>query len=369
MRNFDFRSASYIGILNKASPPDFEDTHYYFSQSPQLSTTFTSYSIHHHPPLLLIFTPMTPFISICIPAYQRPQYLKRLLDSICIQTYNNFEVIVTDDSPDDTVEKLGTEYSSLLPLRYYHNPKALGTPANWNKAISMAKGTWIKLMHDDDWFADKDALEQFAACAQKNQEAFIFSAYANVYENTGRQRMIFPEKFRLKQLCKNPASILSKNIIGHPSTTLYRNNGDFVYDEHLKWLVDVEMYIRMLQKKEAVYIPQPLVKIGMSDSQVTAQVKTVPEVEIPEHLYFLNKTGTGILKNILAYDYFWRFIRNFNIRTTGYFQRYDQKNTAPQILNRMIGFQRKIPRRLIQIGIISKSLMLLHYLSNKKYLK
>ena len=39
-------------------------------------------------------------ISICIPAYKHPDFLKRLLDSISIQSFRDFEVIISDDSPD-----------------------------------------------------------------------------------------------------------------------------------------------------------------------------------------------------------------------------------------------------------------------------
>ena len=45
-----------------------------------------------------------PFISICIPAYKNTTYVGRLLDSISEQTFTDYEVVVTDDSPDDSVK-------------------------------------------------------------------------------------------------------------------------------------------------------------------------------------------------------------------------------------------------------------------------
>ena len=44
---------------------------------------------------------------------------------------------------------------------YYKNIKVLGTPENWNESIRKAKGAWIKLMHDDDWFANENSLQKF----------------------------------------------------------------------------------------------------------------------------------------------------------------------------------------------------------------
>src|SRR5205814_5816340 len=111
-----------------------------------------------------------PVIYICIPAYKRVRYLKRLLESIVIQTYRDFEVIITDDSDDDSVGKLVEEYTLKLPVVYHKNQKPFGTPANWNFAISKANGKWIKLMHDDDWFANEKALDIFFQQTKTNQK-------------------------------------------------------------------------------------------------------------------------------------------------------------------------------------------------------
>src|SRR5215470_3166789 len=101
-------------------------------------------------------------ISICIPTFQRVNFLKRLLDSISVQSFKDFEVIVTDDSPEDDVRKLSQEYENKFSLRYFKNVVPLGTPANWNQAIRHARGEWIKLMHDDDWFSSSESLEIFS---------------------------------------------------------------------------------------------------------------------------------------------------------------------------------------------------------------
>ena len=65
-------------------------------------------------------------ISICIPAYKRVEFLHRVLDSVVIQQFQNFEVIVTDDSPDESVQTLCSEYSSKIPLTYYRKRAAVG---------------------------------------------------------------------------------------------------------------------------------------------------------------------------------------------------------------------------------------------------
>ena len=62
-----------------------------------------------------------PIISICIPAYKRIDYLKRLLWSIEIQKFKDFEVIISDDSNDDSVAVLLKEFNGRFEIKYFKN--------------------------------------------------------------------------------------------------------------------------------------------------------------------------------------------------------------------------------------------------------
>lgn len=309
---------------------------------------------------------MVPFISICIPAYNRTNFLKRLLQSIEMQIWKDFEVIICDDSTGNDVELLVKEFRNSLPVFYYKNIKSLGTPANWNEAIKHAKGKWIKLMHDDDWFATETSLQQFAEAAENNDNCFIFSAFIKVTESTEEEKIVYPEKYRMNLVEKEPAILLAKNFIGHPSVTMHKNDEHFLYDPQLKWLVDIDMYIRRIEKNKLFYIPQPLIKIGISDSQVTSNVKDVADIEIPEHFHLLNKTGTANFRNVLVYDYWWRFIRNFKIRNVKDFATYGYAGEVPSILAKMIAFQKNIPHNILKIGTVSKLIMAAHFMMNKR---
>lgn len=310
-----------------------------------------------------------PFISICIPAYKRSQYLERLLQSISVQTYRDFEVVVTDDSPDDEVQLVCDRFNSHLRIQYFKNETALGTPKNWNQAIRLATGHWIKLMHDDDWFTDEGSLQQFADCAIENGESFIFSAYTNVYEDTGVQKNVFPEKFRLYQAAQEPSVLVAKNFIGPPSVTMHPNDGLHLYDPALKWLVDIDLYRRRIETDRLVYINEPLVHVYMSSSQVTAYTKNIAEVEIPEHFHFLTKMGISKLKNVLVYDYNWRFLRNFNIKKVEQIRTAGYQGTVHPVLASMIAAQSKIPAALLRAGFLSKLFMTFHFLTHKHQIK
>jgi glycosyltransferase involved in cell wall biosynthesis len=304
-------------------------------------------------------------ISICIPAYKRIAFLQRLLDSIAIQTFRDFEVVLTDDSPGTEVNELVKQYTGKFPLIYHKNPVALGTPENWNEAIRRTSGKWIKLMHDDDWFAEADSLQQFADATHQHPNAgFFFCAYNNVFEGTGKVEAVHASEFRRRKLLRNPVTLFSKNIIGPPSVTMYINKKEFVYDKKTKWVVDIDFYISYLQKHSFVYIDEPLVNVGINPEQVTQVSFRKPEVEIPENFYLLEKTGAQHLKNILVYDAWWRLMRNLNVRGQAQVRAAGYSGSVPPQVGRIIRFQQKIPRSLLNTGIFSKMFMLASYLFN-----
>jgi glycosyltransferase involved in cell wall biosynthesis len=307
-------------------------------------------------------------ISICIPAYKRVDFLKRLLDSISIQSFRDYEVVISDDSPGEEVKEMICGYTDRLSsIVYKRNTPSLGMPSNWNQSIRMAKGEWIKLMHDDDWFNGPDALQQYASAAQNNPGgAFIFAAYHDVLFAKGEERKVSPPAFRLKELKKEPVTLLSTNIVGPPSVVMHRNDDKHFYDEKLKWLVDIDMYIRRLKDDPVIYIDQSLVKVGVGDDQVTASVHGFPEVEIPEHFYFLGKTGVGRLRNILVYDYWWRFIRNFALFTPEKVKEYGYAGEIHPVLQKMMAWQKRIPVAIVKNGLFSKLLMTLHFILYSK---
>jgi glycosyltransferase involved in cell wall biosynthesis len=305
-------------------------------------------------------------ISICIPAYKNVHFISRLLDSIAIQTFDDYEVIVTDDSPDNTVSKFVEGYSSIKSLRYFKNEVPLGTPENWNESIRYAKGEWIKIMHDDDWFSRKDSLSKFArAIGEQPGIDFFYSRYITVDEKGGKKTSVKPSIFRRSQLKKNPSTLISANIIGPPSAVIYRADANIAFNKNLKWLVDIEFYYRYLNDHMSGYIDESLVNIGINEMQVTRQSSLVREVEIPEYFLFFQTAGFQNIENVLVYDAWWRLFRNLNLKNeeeifaTGY------SGKIPAVLKGMLRFQRRFPRRMLSNGIISKLLMSTHFLASK----
>jgi glycosyltransferase involved in cell wall biosynthesis len=302
------------------------------------------------------------FISICIPAYKRIEFLKRLLDSIVIQLYKDFEVIITDDSPGEAISFFCEQYSQKFSIRYFKNTHPLGTPENWNEAIRQAKGEWIKLMHDDDWFATGFSLGEFASAIEKNPSAdFLFSAYRNQHLEQSTQNDFHISGWWMKALLKNPCILFSRNVIGAPSVTIFKKSLGLYYDASLKWLVDIDFYIRVLSKTKPIYTDQVLINIGIGKEQVTQDCFRQRPIEIPENFYLLKKVGVNQLKNIIVYDAWWRLMRNLEIKNLAEISASGYDGLIPIVIRKIIQFQSIIPSSILKIGLFSKTCMFISY--------
>ncbi|MDJ0618762.1 MAG: glycosyltransferase family 2 protein [Calothrix sp. MO_192.B10] len=95
-----------------------------------------------------------PLVSIIIPTYNRCHYLQQAIDSAINQTYQNIEIIISDNcSIDDTQEIVESFLDSRI--KYWQHPQNIGMFANQMHGFKMARGKYIASLHDDDiWEPD-----------------------------------------------------------------------------------------------------------------------------------------------------------------------------------------------------------------------
>lgn len=306
------------------------------------------------------------FISICIPTYKSSAELERLLDSLNKQTFTDYEVVISDDSPDESVKGIIDEGYAEMKIRYFHNGTSLGTPQNWNNAVAQSQGEWIKLMHHDDWFYNENSLMEFVKYAQVRKDAnFIFCAFQNHYLDVGTTEKYYCSPIDILLLRVNRLNLF-KTFMGNPSCTLIHcRNKPYSYDSNFKWLIDFDFYTSLFKKNNSfIYIDKVLVSVGMHKGQVTASVFQNPKVEVPESIALIEKHGTSILKNIFVYDFFWRMYRNLGVRSMEEFNSFlnTECNYAP--ITDIINAEGRVPQRRLKIGFISKFYMFISFVKN-----
>lgn len=231
-------------------------------------------------------------VSICIPAYNQVKYLRQTIDSVLNQTFTDYEIIITDDSPTDIVLDLVQEYQSKCKIQYYKNTIPLGSPENWNEAIRLSKGEYVKIMHHDDYFTDENSLFEFVKMLDENPNSdFAFGATLIIDIKKDKTRIHCPTKVQIRNLCQDPYVLFLGNFIGPPSSVIHRRNVDLIYDKNLIWVVDFDFYIRNLVNNQFfIFSNIPLItNISGDIHNVTRLCENVKSVEIQEYLYLFNK--------------------------------------------------------------------------------
>lgn len=225
-------------------------------------------------------------VSICVPTYNNVQDVERLLQSIIEQEYTDYEVNISDDSTNGEIEKLVEEYQQTVlqnKIRYVHNAKPLGHIFNWNAAIKMATGQYIKIMFSDDWFTDAKSLGKFVDMLDKNEHvnlAFCGSRQVKLDEsvdnsihNQAHEQSYdrhASEQF-IRLLTQDYRMLFLGNEIGAPSAIIYRNTEkQYRFDEKSNWASDMFLYFDVLQdNSNFAYTMQPLICIGEHANQYT----------------------------------------------------------------------------------------------------
>lgn len=238
----------------------------------------------------------------------QPDFLRRTLQSVFIQSFEDYEVIVTDDSIDSSVEDVVKEFQPNNKLKYFKNKERKGSPENWNEAINLASGEYIKMLHHDDWFTCSDSLNEFVKMLDDNPNAdFAFSSTIAQPASASCKSWIHrATNQQLEEMSKDPSILFLGNIIGAPSTTIYRKKVNTLFDKNLKWVVDCDFYIRLLRDNIFfVNSDKPLIiTTAGADHQVTNECYSIKNVEIYENFYLYDKIKRNICsskKKCLAY--------------------------------------------------------------------
>jgi glycosyltransferase involved in cell wall biosynthesis len=104
-----------------------------------------------------------PLISIGIPTRNRLDYLKKALESALSQSYENIEIIISDNASTDST----LEWSKSLEdkkISFYRQNNNIGMVNNWNFCLEKSKGSYFLLLSDDDilhFDAVKNLIEPF----------------------------------------------------------------------------------------------------------------------------------------------------------------------------------------------------------------
>lgn len=118
--------------------------------------------------------------SIIIPAYNSAGYIRKALDSIRIQSFTDYELIVVCDSCTDDTRAIAEEYGAKVEEVDCHCDG--GTR---NRGLDIAQGEWILFMDDDDWWLHEYVLEQLAGLLDKYGDRIDILCFSFIFRGRG----------------------------------------------------------------------------------------------------------------------------------------------------------------------------------------
>lgn len=206
-----------------------------------------------------------PAVSILIPTYNYARYLPEAIESVLAQDFTDFELIVADDCSTDNTEAVCREYERKdSRIRFVRHEKNLGMVENWNWCLQQAGGRYIKYMLADDKFLRPYALGQLVESIEKSLGiSLVTSARAlmdthskitGVWNPLGLRNHVFQGG---KMIRKSLARVV--NFVGEPTAVLFRREDvEKGFDVSFRQLVDLEMWLHLLQQGDLAYISEPL---------------------------------------------------------------------------------------------------------------
>ncbi|MFN6033110.1 MAG: glycosyltransferase family 2 protein, partial [Dolichospermum sp.] len=112
-----------------------------------------------------------PLVSVIIPTYNRPEYLKQAISSAVTQTYQNIEIIVCDNCSSENPESLIESFHDSR-IKFHRHPENIGMLANQLHAFKMAQGKYIASLHDDDMW-NEDFLLKLVPPLEANSDLIL----------------------------------------------------------------------------------------------------------------------------------------------------------------------------------------------------
>ncbi len=323
-------------------------------------------------------------ISICMPVYNAGVYFEAAVNSALQQTYTNIEIVIVDDqSSDNTLEQAHQFAKKDSRIQVYKNEQNLGLVGNWEAAIHLAKGTWIKFLFQDD-ILDSNCLEVMYGLCKKNNTVFglcarnfIFDANADKNflsyfkndiiksENIFKDKDLFTPQQTIDIVKYHPVT----NVLGEPICTLFTKKLFFEtggFNKQMKQMMDYEFILKIILHHNFSYTNMPLVQFRIHNKSTSstniAGIKKSKEDRIKQ---LINSDGDFILllqaylhdPAFVAFKNYWG-IENLNL----YIERLYIKNCKHHSTSIS---QKAFTGIILNEKILSTKYNLLRYFKNK----
>ncbi len=248
-----------------------------------------------------------PLLTIAVPAYKRPDLLRRCLASLRSEraaTNERIEVVVSDNSPDDAVERVATEVTAQwrdVPVRYHRNPEGTGAVNNFNLCVERARGLYVLVLHDDDYLLDGGIDAMVDVLADRDLErdrVVLFGVRVVTMSGDVRRRQEFardrylPPREAYRRLLRDSSFVRFPGLVAQ--TSAYREVGGFRVDAYTT--CDFDLQVRLFGRFGLFCSSATTAAYVLHEGSVTTSVFNPRTIELNWRA-FQEARQTGVVDN------------------------------------------------------------------------
>lgn len=202
-------------------------------------------------------------VSVITPCFNSEKTIRRTLESVLNQTYQNFEYIIVDGKSTDSTLDIINEYRPLFgdKLRVYSEPDE-GIYDAMDKGIQLATGEMIGIVNSDDYYC-LDALENMVEAVPEEKYYILYGFQRCVTNGVEKKVVLYHHSNLKKQMITHPTCFISADT--------YRDFG--TYKREYKSAGDYEFMLRVFCDGRVFF--KPVYKIisnfesgGISSTQI-----------------------------------------------------------------------------------------------------
>lgn len=207
-------------------------------------------------------------VSVIIPTYNRADLLRKSIESVQNQTYEEWEIIIVDDCSTDGTEQVVKEFGDFR-IRYIRNEKNLGAGASRNKGVALARYDYIAFQDSDDVWRCGKLEKQMQYMMNYSEYDMVYCSFLKHYSD-GRE-IIVPNKQIGNRQGNMYTTLLINNVIS--TQTILIKKESFVlcggFDEELRAIEDWDLVLRISEKSQVGFVPEVLVDVYETQGSIS----------------------------------------------------------------------------------------------------
>jgi len=132
-------------------------------------------------------TTNSPLVSICIPVFNEEKDIERTITNVLTQTYDNFEVVISDNASTDQTGKICKELAEKdSRVKYFRSSETCNQNENFNRVFKFSKGQFTLWLGGHDWL-DEHYIKQCIAKFEENPEYVLVTTYKKHIDDDGAE--------------------------------------------------------------------------------------------------------------------------------------------------------------------------------------